>query len=169
MLRGSPSGGVGKAGRKEDSKLIADTLRNSARYRSLGDRISSALSLLVENDFETMELGKHEVDSVSLFYSVQSYTTKPRGQGAWESHRKYIDVQYIVEGIERIGWAPISVLSVIKPYDAEIDASLYEGDGDFIVARQGTFLVLWPEDAHMPGIAVTDPRQVRKVVVKVLL
>jgi beta-galactosidase beta subunit len=30
-------------------------------------------------------------------------------------------------------------------------------------------MILWPQDAHMPGIAVKDPVPVLKIVVKVLL
>jgi YhcH/YjgK/YiaL family protein len=149
--------------------MIVDVLANFGLYRNIGARIAKALTLLAEHDFGTAPLGRHEVDGSSLFSIVQSYETKPREQGVWESHRKYIDVQYVVEGTERIGWAPTPLLSVTKPYDPETDATLYMGDGDFIVARPGTFLVLWPKDGHMPGIAMTDPAQVRKVVLKVLL
>ncbi len=137
--------------------MIADTVRNAGMYKGLGDRIARALALLGKEDFRSMEPGRREVEGEALFYIVQSYTTKPREQGAWESHRKYIDVQYVVEGIERIGWAPTTQLSVTKPYSAESDAALYSGDGDFIVARQGTFLVLWPDDAHIR----VSPRRAR--------
>ena len=149
--------------------MIADSVGNAGLYKGLGERISRALVLIGQTDFRSMEPGKREVDGTSLFYLVQSYMTKPRAQGAWESHRTYIDLQYVVEGIERMGWAPTAQLSVTKPYSADTDAALYTGDGDFIIARPGTFLVLWPHDAHMPGIAVADPVQVRKVVVKILL
>jgi YhcH/YjgK/YiaL family protein len=149
--------------------MIVDSVGNVGLYKGLGGRIARALALLGQTDFRAMEPGKQEVDGTKLFYMVQAYQTKPREKGAWESHRKYIDVQYVVDGIERMGWAPFSQLSVTKPYSADNDAALYSGDGDFIVARAGTFLVLWPDDAHMPGIAVADPVQVRKVVVKILI
>jgi hypothetical protein len=42
---------------------------------------------------------------------VQSYTTKPENETIWESHRRYIDVQYVVRGSERMGWLPIERLS----------------------------------------------------------
>jgi YhcH/YjgK/YiaL family protein len=149
--------------------MIADTLTNAGLYRGLGARIARALDLLGREDFRSMEPGKRDVDGTSLFYMVQTYSTKPREKGSWESHRKYIDVQYVVDGIERIGWAPLAGLSVTKPYSAETDAALYSGDGDFLLVQPGTFLILWPDDGHMPGIAVAEPVPVRKVVMKVLL
>ena len=146
-----------------------DVADNLGLYGNLGVRLARALALLAEREIATAGLGRHEVGDSSLFFFVQSYVTRPRDQGVWESHRKYIDVQLVVEGVERIGWAPAPLLSVTQPYNPEEDVTLYTGDGDFIVARPGTFLVLWPEDGHMPGIAVADPVKVRKVVVKVLL
>jgi biofilm protein TabA len=165
--------------------MIADMLANAGLYTGLGGGITRALALLAKERFQEMQPGKHEVDGASLFYILQSYQTKPRSQGKWESHRKYLDVQYIVEGVERFGWASLGradsadvpgraplgrpALTVTQPYDPAGDAALYEGDGDFITATPGTFILLWPGDAHMPGIAVKDPVPVLKVVVKVLL
>jgi biofilm protein TabA len=165
--------------------MVVDMIANAGAYAGLGERIHRALTLLGKEDFRGMELGRHEVDGASLFYIVQSYQSKPRGQGKWESHRKYLDVQYVVEGEERFGWSPLgragladvpgraplgrAGLAVTQPYDPATDAALYAGDGDFITATPGMFLLLWPEDAHMPGIAVKDPVPVLKVVVKVLL
>jgi biofilm protein TabA len=173
--------GADKGGRG----MIVDTIANAGLYKGLGERIGRALALLGKEDFRGMKTGRHEVDGDSLFYIVQSYQSKPLSQGKWESHRKYLDVQYVVEGVERFGWAPLgradladvpgraplgrADLTVTQPYDASKDAALYAGDGDFITATPGTFLLLWPEDVHMPGIAVKDPAPVLKVVVKVLL
>jgi biofilm protein TabA len=149
--------------------MVVDSLSNRRLYAGLGTRISAALELLAKEDFRSQAVGKHEVDGTSLFYLVQSYTTKPVEQASWESHRKYLDVQYIVEGTERMGWAPISSLAVTKPYDPAGDAALYQGEGVFVTAGPGTFFLLWPDDAHMPGIAAGSPATVRKVVGKVLL
>lgn len=149
--------------------MIVDTLANRHLYAGLGKRIAAALDLIAAEDFRAQAAGKHEVEGASLFYLVQAYTTKPVEQASWESHRKYLDVQYIVEGTERMGWAPVSSLRVTKPYDSAGDAALYKGDGAFLTAGPGTFFLLWPDDAHMPGIAAGSPAPVRKVVVKVLL
>ncbi len=149
--------------------MIADTLANAGLYKGLGGRIARALDVLGSKDFRSMEPGRIEVDGSSLFYMVQMYTTKPREKGEWESHPKYVDVQYVVDGVERIGWAPPSRLSVVTPYDGESDATLYAGDGDFVLLPPGSFMILWPGDAHMPGTSVDRPLPVRKVVVKVLL
>jgi YhcH/YjgK/YiaL family protein len=163
--------------------MIVDSITNAGLYTGLGERIARALALLSKERFAGMKTGKHEVDGASLFYMVQAYQSKPREQGKWESHRKYLDVQYVVEGVESMGWAPLGSaaladvpgraplggLTVTQPYDPAADAALYEGDGSFVTVTPGTFVLLWPQDAHMPGIAVKEPVSVLKVVVKILL
>jgi YhcH/YjgK/YiaL family protein len=149
--------------------MVVDTLTNRHLYAGLGKRIAAALTLLSQEDFRAQATGRHEVDGANLFYLVQAYTTKNVREASWESHRKYLDVQYVVEGTERMGWAPVPSLQVTKPYDADKDAALYQGDGVFLTAGPGTFFLLWPDDGHMPGIAAGNPAPVRKVVAKVLL
>jgi biofilm protein TabA len=156
--------------------MVVDVIANAGLYTGLGDRISRALTLLATERFAGMATGRHEVDGDSLYYMVQSYQSKPFAQGKWESHRRYIDIQYVVEGVERMGWASLGAaaagnpgLQVTMPYDPAKDAALYVGDGDLVTMAPGTFMILWPQDAHMPGIAVKDPVPVLKIVVKVLV
>ena len=113
------------------------------------------------------EPGRHELDGDKVFALVQQYQTKPLAEGKWEAHRKYIDVQYVAAGVEKIGWAPVSRLKVTELYDETKDVAFYTGKGDFVTVPAGWFVILFPEDAHMPSIAVDAPSPVTKVVVKV--
>jgi YhcH/YjgK/YiaL family protein len=149
--------------------MIVDTITNAGRYAGLGERLARGLALLSTEDFLGKQPGKYEVDGAQLYYLVQSSTTKPKEQGKWESHRSYIDIQCVVDGAELMLWAPTARLSVTQQYDPVKDVIRYAGLGDCILARAGTFLVFWPEDGHMPGIAVHAPAPVRKVVVKIRL
>jgi len=49
----------------------------------------------------------------------------------------------------------------------ERDIWLYHGPTDRVRIGNGRFAVLFPEDAHAPGIAVDQPAPARKCVVKV--
>ena len=53
--------------------------------------------------------------------------------------------------------------AVVQPEDFRLLA----GEGDRVTAAAGTFVVFFPHDAHMPGLALGEPAPVRKVVVKV--
>src|SRR5262245_7996093 len=115
--------------------MIYDTLQNASLYAvpgTLGSRIAKAFDFLRRPDLATVERGRHDIDGDNVFALVQDYETKPREQGKWEAHRKYIDVQYVVSGDECIGYANLGTLKITKDYDDKDDYLLAEGSGDFI-------------------------------------
>ena len=99
---------------------------------------------------------------------MQDYTSKPEREGRWERHERYIDLQYVVSGVERIGYAPVRSLDS-GPYDADRDIAFLAGTGSFVTMPAGHLMLLWPGDAHMPGIAEGEATLVRKVVIKIAL
>lgn len=147
--------------------MIVDNIKNSGLYMGIGSRIEKALKFVQETDFSDMESGKYEIDGSNVFALVQNYDTKPLTEGKWEAHKKYVDVQYIANGVEQMGYAFIGSLEVTKEYDSEADYLLLQGNGNMVVCKTGTFAIFGPEDAHMPCIAVDLPTPVKKVVVKV--
>jgi YhcH/YjgK/YiaL family protein len=106
------------------------------------------------------------MDSENMYSLIEEYNTKLKEQGHWEAHRRYIDLQYIAQGVESFGYANINHLKQGE-YDAGKDFWSLEGDGDFLTLRSGTFILLMPEDAHMSGMALGSPAPVRKIVVKI--
>ena len=72
----------------------------------------------------------------------------------------------VVAGAEAIGYAPVDAL---QPTSEEPDRDMIwlSGDGDLVTLRPGHFLVAWPGEGHMPGLAVGAPVAVKKIVVKV--
>lgn len=87
----------------------------------------------------------------------------------FEAHKKYIDVQYIVRGMERIRWASLDRVSQVREeYSKGNDIAFYEGDAQFdFTLTKGTFLLLTPEDAHLPGLCAEKEISVRKIVFKI--
>ncbi len=146
--------------------MIVDQLKNVALYKS-DKKLARALEYLAKTDFSKVPTGKVVIDGDNLFALVQEYDTRLREKAQFEAHRKYIDVQYVVAGTEQLGYAHLSALKSAVAYDAGNDAQMLTGEGSFITASAGTFLVFFPEDAHMPGLAIGKPKPVRKVVVKV--
>lgn len=104
-------------------------------------------------------------------YAVeQVYHSKSRSDGFFESHRKYIDVQVVVEGEERMEIVDIGRIEVREPYSAERDVILYADAVGATHARlmAGDAAVFFPVDVHMPGLrAQAEAGLVRKTVVKV--
>jgi YhcH/YjgK/YiaL family protein len=102
---------------------------------------------------------------------VQSYDTLAHNDPArLEAHKKYIDVQYVAEGEEVIGWAQVSALKETVAYNTEKDfclGTMAAKDMTPVVLKKGQAAILWPDDGHAPRLAFGAPSFVKKIVVKV--
>jgi biofilm protein TabA len=115
-------------------------------------------------------LGRHDIDGDRLYLVLAEYETRAAELGAPEAHRDHCDVQVVLAGEERLGWAPLGPACRARgPYDAGKDLQLYEPvEGmSWLVATPGTFFFLDPLDVHQPAVALAAPRRVRKLVGKV--
>jgi YhcH/YjgK/YiaL family protein len=146
--------------------MVADRLSNAAQYRSLSPRIAQALDFISRPDLASLENGKHPIDGENMFAMIVRTRTQPIEEARWEAHRRYIDVQYMVRGTERIGVGHISQF-VQEPYDPELEVTWLSGDGDFLTFHEGMFMIFWPEDGHLPRVMVNEPADVIRAVVKI--
>lgn len=146
--------------------MIIDHVTNSHLYVALNPRIKRAFEYIRQTDLLSIDVGRHDIDGQNLYAMVQNYNTKPIQGGSWEAHRQYIDLQYLVRGIEKIGYCNIHRLSQ-GVYDASRDYLPLQGQGDYVTLKEGDFTILFPDDAHLPGIALDVPVSVRKLVVKI--
>lgn len=148
--------------------MIIDKIENACFYYGLGDRIERGLKYLEKTDLSEVENGKYEIEGENLFFSVQDYQSKPLVEAKFEAHKKYIDIQFIIKGQERLGYGNIEDFSPVGGYDEEKDIVFLKGEGDFALGKEGYFLIFTPQDAHMPSVCIDEPQYVKKAVVKVL-
>lgn len=148
--------------------MIFDTITNRNTYASVSPRIKTGLEYLAKTDFSVMETGRYEIDGTNIFVLIQRYDSIPNNQGKWECHRKYIDIQFIADGVEQIGFQNINIMKVSVDYNPEKDIAFLTGEGDFVSLSKNTYAIFFPQDAHMPKIAPNDsPGKVVKVVIKI--
>lgn len=126
-----------------------------------------AFNYLKTQNLQTISLGRHDIDGDNVYVSVTENPTKNYDSTVWESHRNYIDLQYVISGKEKIGVASLQKLTVVKPYDAKRDAANYSGDGKLYDAQPGTFFLFFPSDAHRPNIASGNNNPDKKIVIKI--
>ena len=102
--------------------------------------------------------------------NVQHYTTMAPETARFETHDKFFDIQYVIEGKERFG---VCRREGLKPAEviAENDLVFYEEpeDSSDVLLLPGDFIVVAPEDAHKPRCIAGAACAVKKVVVKVAL
>lgn len=148
--------------------MIIDTLTNATRYYGLGPKFKKAFDYLQQTDFSKVEKGKYEIEGTDIFAIVNEYDTIATAGEQMESHRKYIDVQYIVSGEELIGHDFLQQQTPSKAYDDTADFMLFaETPVFFSRLQQGMFSIFFPTDLHMPNIKVGEPAPVKKVVMKI--
>lgn len=145
--------------------MIFDTLENIKNYEGLG-RVYTALEFLAQTDFTKTELGRYELCGDDIFYMVQRYETDP-DKTVSEAHKKYIDIQFMVKGEEVIGVAPLSCDKTETEAKPENDVWFYECRTEPLTLIENSFMVLYPNDLHCPGVAANEPLSCLKVVVKV--
>lgn len=147
--------------------MIKDTLTNHAKYHSLHPLFAKAFEYLLSADLADYDEGKYPIDGNDIYASLSEYVTKSEGQ--LEGHVEYIDIQYIIEGSEIIGFAPKNGQKESIPYSNERDIAFYEGDYEPVKLSAGEFAIFFPDDLHLPCLKDGKPSVVKKVVVKVRL
>jgi YhcH/YjgK/YiaL family protein len=148
--------------------MIIDLLSNANLYYNQGARFKKAFEYLAHTDFSKVEKGKYELDDTNLFAIVNEYDTVAPDREQMESHKKYIDIQYIVTSAERIGHDFLQQQMPSKAYDAEKDFMLFaEKPSFFSILHQGMFAIFFPHDLHLPNIMIDNAAYVKKVVIKV--
>ena len=120
---------------------------------------------------ENCKEGRHDL-SDGVYVNVCSYKTRFRKNSKFEAHRKYIDIQYMISGQEIITVESLEDMysgKCISEYSKEGDAELYEMNilGTDYLLSEGKAVILFPEDAHSPGICVDEPMYIKKAIVKV--
>lgn len=149
--------------------MIFDSMENHGFY-PLGAVWREAFSFLQNANPELAD-GKYSLRGEDLFAIVMGYQTQPAESSELEAHRRYLDIQVLLAGREGVVCHNVADLRVLKPYDPEQDFELYQVPPVVparIILRPGSFLALFPHDAHMPCLRLEHGAEpVRKVVVKV--
>ncbi len=149
--------------------MIFDNIKNARTYFKLGENFKKAFEFLQSEDLS--RLGKCEIDGDNIWANIQEYHTKPLQEGKLEAHRRYIDIQFIIKGEEKLGCLNIAQTLEDTPYSAEDDLEFLkakEGENiNFIKAKEGDFLIFFGHDAHMPCICTDVPKYLKKAVVKI--
>lgn len=151
--------------------MIFDTPQNASRYFPRNSLFRQGIAFIEKALAEGIVDGRHDLNGDACYAMVQRYETAPSSGKRPETHRRYADIQAVIEGEEVIEWLPAAGLMVDTPYVEENDIAFYRDAAGAtpLVMQPGFFAVFYPGDAHKPGCASAAPAGVRKIVVKVLL
>ena len=143
--------------------MIVDSISHIRDYEALLPCLEAGLAAM--GDGSSLEVGRHEFDGGFLL--VQEGQTAPLGEGTFEAHRNYIDVQFVLEGAEEIAWQEYGDLSCAVAYDEAIDKERLHGSREHhMLVSAGMFWAAFPHDGHKAISHVDAPHTYRKVVMK---
>ena len=132
--------------------------------------IQKAIAWLQSTDLDQLAVGRHPIDEGRLYALVSEYLTEPQDKRRAEAHQKYVDVQYLVNGTEKIGVARLQPdYEVLEDKLVEKDVIFYNNPVDEVALelKAGMFAILFPWEVHRPNCACGEPSPVRKVVMKI--
>jgi len=137
------------------------------QYRKRPDLWTATFKYL-KNDLMTVEAGKYPLKGDEAVAIVSEYQTKELEDAKWESHRKFIDLQYVIDGEEKMGLLPLQVAKLASDYQEDKDVILFgDQDGEYYVANPDIFFLFFPDDVHRPCIRIGESKPVKKLVIKI--
>lgn len=146
--------------------MILDSTNNLELYKSISRNINNGINHLINNDYSKHSPGKYDVDENS-FVLVNHYKTKSSVDCKLESHKKYIDIQLMYKGNEKVGYAVLNNQTPSEEYSEEKDVMFFNFDHDVFLLRENMFAIFFPHDIHKPGIAINKSEDVIKIVMKI--
>ncbi len=146
--------------------MILARLAEADRYLPLHPLFARAFDFLRNTDLATLVPGKHGIQGEQLFAIVEACAGRTRAEAKLECHRRYIDIQLVLEGVDEMGWKPVAeCVDPATDYDAVRDIRFFnDAPASWIATPPGAFCLFFPDDAHAPLVGTGS---IRKVVVKI--
>jgi biofilm protein TabA len=146
--------------------MILGALSEAHRYVGLHPRFDRAFEFLARADLAALPPGRQAVDGDLLYVSIDVTEGRSREGARLEAHRRYIDIQYTIDGAEEIGWLPLAACRAPRgAFDPDKDVVFFDDrPAAWLAVAAGRFAIFFPEDAHAP---LGGRGLLRKAIVKI--
>jgi biofilm protein TabA len=146
--------------------MIFSTLSQADRYAALHPLFPRAFDFIRNTDLHALAAGHHSIIGEDLFLIVEHAQGRTRAEAKLEAHRRYIDIQLVLEGVDEMGWKPlVECHNPVSDHSAEMDIRFFhDTPTSWITTPPDTFCIFFPEDAHAPLVGAWS---IRKVVFKI--
>lgn len=148
--------------------MVSTNIKDVYKYNFYDEKFRIAFEFLKTEDLSSLEPGEILLaDGVKV--SVQFYDTQDASQLKWESHERYFDIQYVIDGEEIVQTASRSGFEISEKYNPERDITFYKDGplGSSVLLHGGDYVILAPEDVHKPRCKTVKNSPVKKIVIKV--
>ena len=147
--------------------MIYASLSDAGNYLGIHPNLDRALKLLTPDFLSTVGTVRQSIDGDKLFVTRFDVSTSADESRSFEYHRRYLDIFTLAGGEERVDIAKPEKLTVYEQHD---DYWGCTGKAEqSVILTPGSFLVLFPGDAHRPGMAAAEPKNISRIVFKILI
>ncbi|WP_300596853.1 YhcH/YjgK/YiaL family protein [Niabella sp.] len=148
--------------------MIIDTKDKGLNYAALHPLFKKAFDYIRQTDLLNTPAGTYVVEEGAVKAIVSEAPGKEAGIALekFECHNQFIDIQYVISGVEQMGWKPRQ--DCVKPkgdYNPDKDVLFYGDAPDmFFTLNAGQFVIFFPGDVHAPMIG---EGVIKKLVMKI--
>ncbi|MBI5437500.1 MAG: YhcH/YjgK/YiaL family protein [Nitrosomonadales bacterium] len=146
--------------------MILSTLSQSDLYAALHPLFPRAFEYIRNTDLLALAPGRYPIVGEQLFVIAENVAGRTREAAQLECHRKYIDIQLVLEGVDEMGWKALAdCTQPVSDYSAEKDIRFFhDAPETWIAVPPGAFCIFFPEDAHAPLVSNGN---IRKAIFKI--
>ena len=146
--------------------MILSSVSQFDRYATLHPLFPRAFDYIRNTDLYALAPGRYTIVGEELFAIVEHVPGRTREISRLEAHRRYIDIQLVLDGIDEMGWKPLADChNPVGDYSAEKDIQFFnDAPASWIATPPDAFCIFFPEDGHAPLVAKGE---IRKVIFKV--
>lgn len=146
--------------------MVLDVVSSFSRYNSLNGFFPEVEKFLSRTDLQELPNGRHDIIGEDVYAIVMRTDGRSKEESKLEIHNRYIDIQFVLSGLESMGWkARANCSDPVDIYDMEKDFQLYNDPCEtWLQVHAGQLAIFFPEDAHAP---LVSDGFIHKIVVKV--
>ncbi len=146
--------------------MIFSSLSQSDRYAALHPLFPRAFDYIRNTDLHALAPGRYNIVGDDLIAIVEQVPARTREMARPEAHRRYIDIQLVLQGDEQMGWKPLAdCLNPVSEHSMEKDIRFFhDAPASWVAVPPDHFCIFFPEDAHAP---LVGSGTIRKVIFKV--
>ncbi|MDO8312478.1 MAG: YhcH/YjgK/YiaL family protein [Sideroxyarcus sp.] len=148
--------------------MIFSALSQSERYAALHPLFPRAFNYIRDTDLFALAPGRYNIVGDDLIAIVEQVPGKTKEMARLETHRRYIDIQLVLNGVDEMGWKPLAdCYNPVSDYSEEKDIRFFhDAPAAWIATPPDHFCIFFPEDAHAPLVSAGE---IRKVIFKVAM
>ncbi len=135
--------------------MILAKLSQLPRYAALHPLIPQVLAFLQQTDYRALPAGKHPILGEELFVIVEQVAGRRREAAQLECHRRYIDIQLVLSGVDEMGWRALETCTQpLGEFNTSRDIQFFaDPPSAWIATPPDTFCLFFPDDAHAPLVS----------------